>query len=177
MTRVREKRRPDMPKADFITSLVLLGFSVAAVLLSLRLPRLEHRGINEWTVPGLVPGLIGVVIGLLALTLLARSLRYGGARLGLTKERVGEFIALTQVRRATATTALCLFYAMVLIGLVPYVLGTFLFMFGFILLFEYDPHRSLREQKRTFVVAAVEAVIVSAAVASLFQYVFLVRLP
>ncbi|MGM0675580.1 MAG: tripartite tricarboxylate transporter TctB family protein [Spirochaetota bacterium] len=177
MTETKEKRRPEMPKADFVTSLVLLAFSVAVVLLSTRLPRLEHRDINQWTIPGLVPGLIGTIIGIMAIVLLLRSLRYGGHHLGLTRRRLRSFTEMTQVRRAGATLVISLFYALVLIGLVPYAVGTFLFVFLFILLFTYERSVPIREQRKKVLVAAVEAVIVSAAVASLFQYVFLVRLP
>ena len=177
MAKTKEQRRPDMPKADFVTSLVLLAFSAAVIMLSLRLPRLEHRDINEWTIPGLVPALIGGVIGLMAIVLLIRALRWGGHRLGLSPKRLREFADMAELRRAVATIAICLFYALVLVGLVPYVVGTFLFVFLFILLFTYQREIPIRQQGKTILVAAVEALIVSTAVASLFRYVFLVRLP
>ena len=131
----KKSQSPEMPKADFITALVLLAASIAIIALALDLPRLEHRDINPWTIPGLVPALLGGVLGF------------------------------------------CLLYALVLIGWLPYVLSTFIFVFIFILLFEYDRGTGLNSQRRRIVVAGVEAVIVAAAIASLFQYVFLVRLP
>ena len=42
--------------------------------------RLESQGADPWSVPGLVPGIIGVVITLLGLALLLRSLRSAKAR-------------------------------------------------------------------------------------------------
>jgi putative tricarboxylic transport membrane protein len=175
--RTKKPKTPEMPKADFVTALVLLAFSIAVIALSLDLPRLEHRDINPWTIPGLVPTLLGGVLGLMALVLLVRSLRYRGHLLGLTPARLREIAGMTQVKRVTVTIAFCLLYALVLIGWLPYVLSTFVFVFIFILLFEYDRHAGLGSQRRRIIVAGVEAVIVAAAIASLFQYVFLVRLP
>lgn len=166
-----------MPKADFVTSLVLLAFSVAVILLSIDMPRLEHRDINPWTVPGIVPGMIGAVIGLMSLVLLGRSLRQGGFRLGITREKIGEAISHPQVRRATVTILFCLFYAFGLVGLLPYPVATFLFVFIFIVLFEYNRSLPARGQGKMFFKAFIEAALVSAAVSSLFAYVFLVRLP
>ena len=173
----KKSRTPEMPKADFVTALVLLATSIAIIALSSNLPRLEHRDINPWTIPGLVPALLGTVLGLMALVLLGRSLKYRGHRLGLTSAKMREIAGMTQVKRVSVTIGFCLLYALVLIGWLPYVLSTFLFVFIFILLFEYDRDTGLAGQRRRIVVAGVEAVIVAAAIASLFQYVFLVRLP
>ena len=173
----KKSQSPEMPKADFITALVLLAASIAIIALALDLPRLEHRDINPWTIPGLVPALLGGVLGLMALVLLVRSLKYRGHRLGLTTAKMREIAGMTQVKRVSVTMGFCLLYALVLIGWLPYVLSTFIFVFIFILLFEYDRGTGLNSQRRRIVVAGVEAVIVAAAIASLFQYVFLVRLP
>jgi putative tricarboxylic transport membrane protein len=113
----------------------------------------------------------------MSLLLLGRSLKYRGHRLGLTRQRIREIAGMTQVRRVSLTVAFCLLYALVLIGWLPYVVSTFLFVFVFIVLFEYDRTARLTSQRRRIIVAGVEAVIVAAAIASLFQYVFLVRLP
>ena len=166
-----------MPKADFVTSIVLLAFSISVILLALDLPRLEHRDINPWTIPGLVPALLGGVLAVMSLVLFIRSVRHEGHRLGLTRERVREIAGMTQVKRASATVAFCLVYALVLVGWLPYVVSTFLFVFIFIVMFEYERHTPLGSQRRRILFAGLEAVIVAAAVASLFHYVFLVRLP
>jgi len=68
----------DMHKADFITSVVLLTFSITVVWMSIEMPRLENRDINPLTVPGIVPGFLGVVIGIFSLILLERSIRHRG---------------------------------------------------------------------------------------------------
>lgn len=173
----KKSKAPEMPKADFVTALVLLAASISIIALSLNLPRLEHRDINPWTIPGLVPALLGGVLGLMALVLLGRALKYRGHRLGLTREKVREIAGMTQVKRVSVTMGFCLLYALVLIGWLPYVLSTFLFVFIFILLFEYERGTGLTSQRRRIVLAGVEGIIVAAAIASLFQYVFLVRLP
>lgn len=177
MSETQDKQERGMPKADFVTSLVLLTFSVAVILLSLDMPRLEHRDINPWTVPGIVPGIIGGVIGLMSLVLLGRSLGQGGFRLGLTREKIEETLKKPQFLRASVTILFCLFYAFGLIGILPYPVATFLFVFIFIVLFEYNRAEPAQRQGKMFLKAFVEALLVSAAVSSLFAYVFLVRLP
>ena len=177
MSDTQDKPERGMPKADFVTSLVLLAFSTAVILLSIDMPRLEHRDINPWTVPGIVPGIIGGVIGLMSLALLGRSLRQGGFRLGITREKIAEATRHPQVQRATVTILFCLLYAFGMVGLMPYPLATFLFVFIFIVLFEFNRAEPAQRQGRMFLKAFIEAVLVSGAISALFAYVFLVRLP
>ena len=172
-----EKRGTDMPKADFITALVLLVLSAGIIFMSIQMPRLEHRDINPWTIPGIVPAVVGAVIGLMSLALLGRSIRFKGFKLGLTKERIREAYHNDVIRRAAATTLFCLFYGLVMVGPVPYPIATFIFVFLFIVAFEYERGTPLLEQRKMILKAFIEGVLVSGAVSALFYYVFLVRLP
>ena len=70
-----------MVKKDFITSIVLIAFSVSVVVSSYTMPRLERRGIDPFSAPGVVPGMIGGILLCLSLILFIRSLRKGGYRL------------------------------------------------------------------------------------------------
>ena len=166
-----------MQKADFVTSLLLLAFSVAIVIMSIQMPRLEHRDINPWTVPGIVPGFIGTIIGVMSLVLLGRSIRARGYKLGITGEWIRQTLGNTVFIRASVTTLFCLIYGLVLVGPLPYPVSTFIFMFLFVVLFEYDRQTPLGKQRKMIIKAFIEAVIVSGAVSALFYYVFLVRLP
>ena len=166
-----------MHKADFITALVLLGFGVMVVVQSVQMPRLEHRGINPYTIPGLVPGLLGIVMVILGGMLLARSITHGGYTLEISRRRIGQLITIPQVRRVTATLAVCLVYAIGFIGRLWYPVSTFLFVFGFIVLFEYRPEQPVRTKSRRIVVAGIEALLTATVVSVVFRYLFLVRLP
>jgi hypothetical protein len=70
-----------MNKLDFISALVLMALGAGVVIESLRMPRLENLNINPDTVPGLVPGILGVVLFILGGVLLLRSILRGGWRL------------------------------------------------------------------------------------------------
>lgn len=177
MTQENASDGSQMHKADFITSLLLLAFSLAVVLLSLDLPRLEHRDINPWTIPGIVPAVLGVIIGLMSLALLIRSIRSSGHRLGLSGAVIRNMLGKPETKRVTVTIAISLVYSILLVGWLHYAVGTLLFMLIFIVLFEYSWEVSLRPQLKRLGTALLEAVIVAVAVSALFQYVFLVRLP
>ena len=165
-----------MYKADFITSIVLIAFSISMLVFSLELPRLQHRNINPWTVPGLVPGFISVVVLVLATVLLIRSLINRGHRLGLTGEGIVGFLKGETFFRLALTVALVIIYAVFLVGTVPYWIATFVYIITFILIFELRPAEKPRVG-RVLILASVEAVIATAVVAGVFQYLFLVDLP
>ena len=165
-----------MHKADFVTAIVLMAFSITALVLSLRLPRLEHRNINSWTVPGLVPGFLSVVILILATVLLIRSIVNRGWQLGITGKGIGAFLRSEAFFRLALTIGLGVIYAVVLVGTIPYWLATFVYILSFILIFELRPNAD-RKPVRIVVFAFVETVIATAVIAGVFQYLFLVDLP
>jgi putative tricarboxylic transport membrane protein len=167
----------DMHKADFITAVVLLVFSITVVWMSIEMPRLENREINPLTVPGIVPGFLGVVIGIFSLILLERSIRHRGYKLELSGEKIGKFFQKDSSLRMFGTIALALFYAWGLIGRIPYPIATFLFVFLFIVIFEYSREDPVPRKRRKIIIAAVMAVLVSAIVSAVFRYLFLVKLP
>ena len=67
-----------MVKKDFITSVVLIAFSLSVIVSAYTMPRLERRGIDPFSAPGVVPGMIGLILLCLALILFFRSVRRGG---------------------------------------------------------------------------------------------------
>ena len=67
-----------MVRKDFITSIVLIAFSLSVIVFSYTMPRLERRGIDPFSAPGVVPGMIGIILLILALILFFRSVRHGG---------------------------------------------------------------------------------------------------
>ncbi len=167
-----------MPRADFVTGLVLLGFSTAVLYFSIAMPRLEHRGINPLSAPGVVPGLLGAIIGVCSLALIIRAVVRGGYRLRLSKRSFSAFVTSPVVRRIVATVAICLAYAWGLVGRVNYTLATFLFVAVFVLFFELVFDQEKRRSPRSTVWKAVlEAVLVAGIVSAVFQYLFLVSLP
>ncbi|HCG64373.1 MAG: hypothetical protein A2Y31_08210 [Spirochaetes bacterium GWC2_52_13] len=181
-----------MPRADFITSVLLMALSAFVIIESLRMPRLEHRNINPYTIPGMVPAILGVIMGVLSITLFFRAMRYGGYRLSKhttaatssssasagdgSPQKVG-FWHKPETLRVILTVGFCLLYAIILVGWAWYPIATFLYVFGFIVLFEYDRTKGPGEQKRIFILAGVEALLTAVLVSVVFRYVFLIRLP
>lgn len=164
-------------RADFVTGLVLLAFGIAVLAGSLAMPRLEERAINPWTVPGLVPGLLGIIIAVLGGALALRSMIAGALSPlpSLDREEA------TEARRARMRLALCLVlclgYAAVLVGRIPFWLATGLFVFLFVALFEWRSEDAPRARALKLTVAAALAAAAALAVPFLFERLFLVRLP
>lgn len=146
------------------------------MVLSIQMPRLENKGINPYTAPGVVPALMGSIITILSFVLFVRSIVRGGFSIDFAAG-VGGFAKNTMVHRVLLTVALGVVYAKVLVGNVSYVAATFAFILVFILIFEYDRGRPVGAQLRTLLTAALQAAITTAVVAAVFQYLFLVMLP
>jgi putative tricarboxylic transport membrane protein len=167
-----------MVKKDFITSIILISFSVSVIVMSYTMPRLERRGIDPFSVPGVVPGLLGAVLLILALILFVRSIRQGGYRIlpgggGTATSAPAQGAA----GRVLLTLAISLVYAIVLLGRYDYTLSTGLYIFTFICLFEYRKELGLSAQKKMFLTATIQAVVSAVLVTLVFQKLFLVDLP
>lgn len=135
------------------------------VYASWTMDRLERYGAALHTAPALVPGLLGLVLLALGVLLGARAVREGALRTG------GINPSLRQGWAGTALVlALCLGYAVGLVGRVPFWLATFVFVSAFIATFEYPSLRRIA-------VAPLYGAGTSVAVTYLFETVFLVRLP
>lgn len=63
-----------MQRSDLASAIVLLIFGLAVTFESWRMPRYESVGGSIYSAPGLVPGLLGVIIALLGAVMLLRSL-------------------------------------------------------------------------------------------------------
>ena len=166
-----------MVKKDFVTSIVLIAFSITVIVLSYTMPRLERRGIDPFSAPGVVPGLIGGVLLCLALILFIRSVRNGGYRL-FTRDEAGAAVrAKGAWLRVGLTLLLSVIYAIGFLGNIHYSLATFVYIFSFICLFEYQPGTGLSNQKGMVLHALLQAVIGSVLITLVFQKLFLVDLP
>lgn len=167
----------NMSKADFATAIGLSLFGLAIIIRSLQMPRFTSLGVNPYSVPGIVPGLLGVVLTILGLMLLVRSIRRKGYRLGLNVETISGYLADASTKRFLTTLLLSVIYGVVVLRRVPYALATGLYVFAFVLIFEYRPGERLFSQKRTLFFSFLEALLVSAGVTLVFRYLFLVDLP
>lgn len=166
-----------MVKADFLAGLAFVALGVAALIESWRMPRFEHLGVSPYSAPGVVPGALGVIIALLGGVLVMRAARAGGWRLGPEIAGLPALWRHPPVRRFTLAIFLTFFYAAVLVGTLPFWLATGLFVFSFIVAFEWRADADARARVVGLTIALVEAVVVAAAVTFVFRELFLVTLP
>lgn len=169
------QHRP-LARVDLVTGLVLLALGLATTVESYRMPRLEERSIDPWTVPGLVPGFLGIIIAVLGLALAMRSLAAGGLTapsqtgIDVAEVRAGRF-------RFFLCLVLCIVYAVGLVGRLPFWLATGLFVFVFIAAFEWNSGDDSRARTIKLAIAAVIAGAAATIVPFVFETLFLVRLP
>lgn len=168
-----DARPPGMVKADFLSGIVFLMLGVGVVVESLRMPTFQAVGANPYTVPGIVPALIGSVIALLGFILLVRAALAGGWRLGVERRLLRD----PAVGRFVLALALTIGYAAGLVTRLPFWLATFVFVFLFVALFEWRADRVPSGHAVAIGVALVLAAVIAGVVTYVFQYIFLVRLP
>jgi putative tricarboxylic transport membrane protein len=158
--------------ADIAVATILLAIGIAMCVGGYTMDRLENRNIHPASFPGLVPIILGAVMALMSLMLILgqlRAPRVAGAP--------GEDFSRDELTRLAAVGALCLFYALVLVGNVHFWLASSLFVGTFTALFEPGEARTPRARAIRFGAIAVFAVAIGWAIATLFETGFLVRLP
>jgi putative tricarboxylic transport membrane protein len=160
-----------------MTGVVLVALGLAVLAESCGMPRLEERRINPWTVPGLVPGLLGIVIALLGAAMALRSSFAGAFRPRRTRDDSEAADASAARTRLFWSLALCLAYAVLLVGRMPFWLATGLFIFAFVAGFEWRNEDEQRARLAKIAAAGALAAATALAVPFLFEHLFLVRLP
>ncbi len=169
-------KESNMPKADFVTSIFLIVFGIVVVYLSARMPKFEELHANPYSAPGVVPALLGVIIAFLGLILFVRSIIQKGYKLGLNIVTVKQFFVEPMTKRILLTIFISVAY-WALLGRMLFSLVTALYVFIFVIIFEYEKGKSIIQQRKMLFVALIMAILTSASVTYVFQYLFLVNLP
>lgn len=164
-------------RADFVSSIILIAFGVAVLMLSLQMPTYAARGASPYSAPGLVPGFLGAMMVLFGVILFVRSTLKQGYKLGINRQSLKEFFTSVQTVRLWVTIVLSVAYALVLLGRIAYPLATGIYVLAFVLVFEYELKKPLLKQWKTFLFAVILAVLTAVLVTVVFQYLFLVALP
>ncbi len=170
--------RPHQP-ADFLFGLFWAGLGVAIIIGSWTMDRLERQGVEPYAVPGLVPGLLGLLLGFFGVILALRGWR---GREAVAEAGPDEGASDGSGKAEPWRIALALLLAPgFVLGLLgrgpPFWLAAFLFVFLAIALFEYPERRANGTVLRGLALAFVVAAGAAAAATFVFQEVFLVRLP
>ena len=170
-------KQENMPKADFVVSILLMGFGVWIVLHSLQMPRFKELRADPLSVPGIVPGILGTVIFILSLVVFIRSLTRKGYQLGLNRQRLKNFFQETSSQRMLLTISICIAYGIFMVGSMNYYLATFIFVLVFIILFQFRGAQNDATLKKMVILAVLQAVLAAGIVGAVFRYLFLVDLP
>lgn len=162
-----------MARADLVASAFWLALGLLTVQQSWVMDRLESQGADPWSVPGLVPGLIGVVLTICGLLLMRRSLRQPPAAGAGEEETPQE--AREGRWRLVAVLVLCLVFTLGLLGHgLPFWLASAIFIAVFIALLSW---RQGEAGLRRLGFACTYGLIMGTAIHFLFEKLFLVRLP
>jgi putative tricarboxylic transport membrane protein len=166
---------PLPPRYDLWTAAVFFCIAVAIVWLAWLMPTYREQQGPIYRAPGLVPALHGIVILALSIWLGLRAVARGALRAtsaGARTPREGY-----SNTRLFVAAAMCLVFAVGLVGRLPFWLAAAVFVFSFTTLFEWRRGAPLGERVRRLAIAAALAVATGVLVTLVFQRGFLVRLP
>lgn len=125
--RKQDSREDAMAAIDFISSVLLMTFSIGVALWSLHMPRP-----GGWSsAPGLVPLFLSICTFFMGLGLLISSLRNKGISQLVTKYRAfspSQSIIDTKVKRSLWIILLTAFYFFVLLGRIPFEFASFIYL-------------------------------------------------
>ena len=167
----------NMPRADFITSIVLIAFGIAVLVISIRMPRYEAQGVNRFSVPGIVPGFLGAIVAFLGVVLFIRSIIREGYKLGLDGAAVSRYLKAEITKRFAVTILVRVAYGWGMIARINYEVATAIYIFAFIVIFDVKWRQGLKSQWKKILIAAIIAVLVGGTVGTTFRRLFLVNLP
>lgn len=152
-----------MRKADFLSALVLIVFSLGAVAVALAMPQYKQ---GWYAAPGFPPLAFGSILGVMGLVLLIRTFIRGGWAFRLSPDhwrRVRDSVA---VRRVAVMCAF-IFAFILLFAKVPFLILSAVFLFGTIWYFKGAKPW----------VNAIISIVATVLVWYIFSVVFMVPLP
>jgi hypothetical protein len=163
-------------RSDFLSAIGWMGLGIAILIGSVTMDRLEKQGINPYTIPGLLPGLLGIAMTILGALLAARSWR---PHL-LASTANGAPAGRAQRKRLLLVLGLCLTFGVVLVGHgLPFWLAAAIFVSAAILSLQYQQRKSSGQKPSARMVVTAVAIGLGAGIiiTIVFQEIFLVRLP
>lgn len=159
--------------ADFLFGLFWLALAIAIVIGSWQMDRLSHLQANPYSVPGIVPGVLGAALAVMGAVLVLRSVAAGA----LSQVGIGA-IRLADHWRVLTTLALCLVFVIGAVGHgLPFWAAAAGFIAVFVFTFQFEDRRAQGTLLRGAVFAVVFGLIGGYAIYYVFQELFLVRLP
>ena len=170
-----DERQP--PRSDFRDAAGWTVLGLAILVGSLRMDRLETQNINPYTVPGLLPGLLGLAMLVLGALMALRSWRRGAFS---RPAEPASPLRGEELRRSWLVIGLCVGYGVVLVGHgIPFWLASSVYVSGSILILQRLSRNE--QEKRLGATAWAKALVIGVASSVItqlvFQELFLVRMP
>ncbi len=160
--------------ADSAVAAILIAIGLAELWGGFTMDRLEIRQIHPATIPGLLPMFLGGAMALLG------AIVFVASRKGTSgTEGEDSVIGRREIKAVAWVVVLAGIYALVLVGRVHFWLASSLFVAAFVLISEWPRLRVANTRRRLLTVATalIVAVGTTGAIAYMFEYGFLVRLP
>ena len=164
-------------RSDFISAIGWMALGIAILIGSVTMDRLEKQGINPYTIPGLLPGLLGIAMTILGALLAARSWR---PHLLSAAAETDASVRRAEHKRLLLVLGLCLTFGVVLVGHgLPFWLAAAIFVTASIVGLQYQQRQSSGQESnaRLFIKAAAIGLGAGIVITLVFQEIFLVRLP
>ncbi len=164
------------PRGDLIQSVVWIAVGLATLVESLRMDRLENQDINPYTIPGLLPGCLGIAIVLFGLLMAYRSI----SRHALAPQEKKPLTPAIrhELHRMWTILFLCIGFSCGLVGHgLPFWLAAAVFITLTIGVLQFDQLKESNTVKRGLFMAAVIGLCAGFTIMLVFQEFFLVRLP
>jgi hypothetical protein len=160
-------------RSDLVGGAMWAGFGALVIAESLRMERFTAMGGTLYTMPGLVPGLLGGLLVVLGGVLAWRGWRQQRTHHAASAADAPARSTPALNRRIAITLVVTLAYAAVMVGRMPFVVSTFLFVALFTWLFTPADTPPVRRAAA----AVVSGAVTTAAIVLVFEHIFLVRLP
>ena len=169
-------QRKISPRGDFIAALIWIALGIATTIGSWNMDRLQKQDINPYTIPGLLPGFLGVAIIFFGVLMLFRAWRQGAlvARPAVPKTAAGR----AETRRLWTVLGLCIGFGGGLVGHgLPFWAAAAIFITTTITILQSAERTAANQRKRGVLTAIVIGVCAGILITLVFQEFFLVRLP
>lgn len=171
-----DDERRALARSELHQSLGWIALGLAVFVASWRMDRLENQNINPYTVPGLLPGLLGIAMMLLGGLLALRSWRRGA----LAATHAAFAFGAAAAKRVALVVGLCVTFGVVLVGHgLPFWLAAAIFVSVAIVVLQRPQRIAAGESLglRRIAIAAIIGLGAGGIITLIFQQVFLVRLP
>ena len=164
------------PRGDFIAALIWIALGIATSIGSWNMDRLQKQDINPYTIPGLLPGFLGVAIMFFGALMLFRAWRQGA--LAAQPVRLKTDADRAETHRLWTVLALCIGFGGGLVGHgLPFWAAAAIFIGTTITILQFAERGKGNQRARGVLIAIVTGVCAGLIITLVFQEFFLVRLP